>query len=163
MTDDNSALVNQVRAESAQATATARAGDPEDGHTGGIDPRTAEARLHHTQTAETAAVGPGFQFTPEQIDLQLHQCQQHLADLNNDLQLARHTVDVVHEPAPDGASVTQAAAVRSMLINTISVIQADIAYLTDWQQRLTAAKQNYLTTEQVTEQQWTRLTQGLPT
>lgn len=161
MTDDNSALVNQVRAESAQATATARAGDPEDGHTGGIDPRTAQARLHHTQTAETAAVGPGFQFTPEQIDLQLHQCQQHLTDLYEDLATASRAMDTVHEPAPDGASVTQANAVRGMLNNTVAVIRADIAYLADWQSRLTAAKQNYLTTEHLSEQQWTGLAQEL--
>jgi hypothetical protein len=48
-----------------------------------------------------------------------------------------------------------------MMDSTVNVIRADIAYLTNWQ-KLKAAKQNYMTTEHLNEQQWTRLSQGHP-
>jgi hypothetical protein len=154
-------LVGQIQDEAAQAQATAQANDPEDPGTGGINPRTVQAKLHAAQVATGAATGPGFEFTPEQVGLQLRHCEGQINDLRWDLGLARQAVAAVHEPAPDPASVAQADAVRNMLESTFEVINADIAYLTDWQNKLLAAKQNYMTTENLSEQQWTRLSQGL--
>jgi hypothetical protein len=154
------ALLDQIKGETAKAKATTRANDPEDdGH--GIDPRTVEAKLRSTQAATTAAIGPGFEFTPEEVELQLKHCQKQLSDLRNDLLDAQQTAKFVHWPAPDEASKAQAEAVRSMMDSMVNVIRADIAYLTNWQNKLTAAKQNYITTEHLNEQQWTRLSQGL--
>lgn len=154
-------LVDQIDAEAAQAEATSRAIEPEDPGTGGINPRTAHAKLQHAQAVAAAATGAGFEFTPEEVELQLRHCQEQLRDLNDDLQSAQYAKAAVHEPAPDAASVAQANAVRDMFSSTIDVINADIAYLANWQSQLNAAKQNYMNTERLTEQQWTKLSQGL--
>lgn len=151
----------QINAESTQARTTAQQNDPEDPGTGGINPTTAAAKLRAAQTATTAAIGAGFEFTPEQIEAQLTQCQRELYDLNNDLRIAQDAVQAVHEPAPDAASVGQADAVRNMLNSTVGMIRADIAYLTDWQAKLVAAKTNYQTNEHLTEAQWSRQATGL--
>jgi hypothetical protein len=155
------ALTAQIQAETAQAQATDRANDPEDPSTGGIDPRTAQAKLHHAQTATAAATGAGFEFTPEQVDTQLKHCQNLLNDLRNDLQDAQAANEGVYEPAPDAASVAQADAVRNMMANAVNVIKADIAYVKNWQNQLNAARENYLTTEHLSEEQWNRLALGL--
>ncbi len=154
-------LVGQIQDESAQARATAQTNDPEDPGTGGINPRTVQAKLRSSQAATTAATGAGFEFTPEQVDLQLRHCQDQIHDLHIDLRTAEQAVAAVHEPAPDAASVAQANAVRNMLESTVNVIRADIAYVTDWQNKLLAAKQNYIATENLSEQHWTRLSRGL--
>jgi hypothetical protein len=154
-------LVAQIRAETAQARATTQASDPEDPGTGGINPRTATAKTRNAQAATAAAAGAGFEFTPEEVDLQLKHCRDQLNDLNLDLRSAEYAKEAVHEPAPDAASVAQANAVRNMLENTVDVIKADIAYITNWRNKLNAAKQHYMANEDLSEQQWTRLSQGL--
>jgi hypothetical protein len=157
---DDPALLDQIKDETAKAQATTRANDPEDGGRG-IDPRTVQAKLRTTQAATTAAIGAGFEFTPDEVEVQLKHCQHQLSDLRNDLLDAQQAVKLVHWPAPDGASKTQADAVQRMLVSTVNVINADIAYLTNWQNKLNAAKQNYMNTEHLNEQEWTRLSQGL--
>jgi hypothetical protein len=154
------ALLDQIKDETAKAQATTRANDPEDGGRG-INPRTVEAKLRSTQAATTAAIGAGFEFTPEEVAAQLKHCQKQLSELNIDLQTARRAVEFVYEPALDDASRTQASAVQAMMATTVEVIRADIAYLTNWQNKLRAAKQKYMTAEHLNEQQWTRLSQGL--
>ena len=109
----------QIDAESSQAAAIAQKSDPEDPATGGINPRTAEAKMQAAQVATTAAIGAGFEFTPEQVEVQLAHCQQQLNELNNDLTNAQEAVQAVREPAPDAASVAQADAVRNMLTGTV--------------------------------------------
>jgi hypothetical protein len=154
------ALLDQINDETAKAQATTRANDPEDGGRG-INPRTVEAKLRSTQAATTAAIGAGFEFTPEEVAAQLKHCQQQLSELNIDFQIAQRTVGLVQGPAPDNASQMQAAAVQAMMANTAEVIRADIAYLTNWQNKLNAAKQNYMANEHLNEQEWAKLSQGL--
>lgn len=160
-TPPDPALIDQIHTEAAQAQVTTQANDPEDPGTGGINPRTVQAKIHYAQVATAAATGAGFEFTPEEVALQLKHCQEQLSDLNDDLYSAQQAQIAVHEPAPDAASVAQANAVRDMFSNTVDVIKADIAYLTNWQNQLNAAKQNYMTTEHLSEQQWAKLSQGL--
>jgi hypothetical protein len=156
----HSTLIDEIKNETTRAQATNRANDPEDdGH--GINPRTIQAKLHSTQTATTAAIGAGFEFTPEEVAAQLKLCQEQLRDLRIDLQKAKRTQDLVYEPAPDDASRTQANAVKNMIASTVNAINADIAYLTNWQHKLDTAKQNYMSTEHLNEHQWTRLSLGL--
>ena len=154
-------LLAQIQAETLQADSTSQANDPEDPGTGGIDPRTVGAKLRNAQAATTAAIGGGFQFTPEEVDAQLKLCEAQINDLRSDLQDAQQAVQQVHEPAPDDASVTQANAVKNMLNNVIEVMNGNITYLADWQNKLAAAKQTYMTNEHLTATQWIRLTQGL--
>ena len=117
--------------------------------------------MQHAQAAAAAATGAGFEFTPEQVEIQLKHCQEMLNDLRFDLLSAQRAKQAVYEPAPDAASVAQADAVRNMMQSAVNVIKADIAYLTDWQNKLVAAKNAYMANEQVTAQQWQRLAQGL--
>lgn len=154
--------IDEIDAEAAQARATAQANDPYDPGSDGVDSNRVVARRRHAEAATQAAIGAGFQFTPDEVERQLTHCQEQIADLTADLQSAQHAKQAVHEPAPDDASVAQANAVRDMMQNTIDVIEADIAYVTDWQNKLVAAKNQYLANEHVSEQQWQRLAQGLP-
>jgi hypothetical protein len=153
-------LAAQIQAEGTQATSTADANDPEDPGVGGINARTGLAKLKHAQAVTAAAVGSGFQFTPEQIETQLKHCAEQIRDLNDDLRTAQAAVIAVHSPAPDSASVAQADAVKQMMENAVTVIRADITYLTDWQSKLVAAKNDYLTNEHLTEQHWQGLARG---
>jgi hypothetical protein len=154
------ALLDQIKDETARAQAITRANDPEDGGRG-INPITVQAKLRSTQAATTAAIGAGFEFTPEEVELQLKHCNQQLVELRNDLMTTKDTLEIKLDPADDDASRMQAYAVKSMLASTVNVINADIAYLMSWQNKLNIAKQNYMTTEQLNEQQWAMLSQGL--
>jgi hypothetical protein len=154
-----STLVGQIEDETARAKATDRANDPEDGGHG-INPRTVQAKLRSTQAATTAAIGAGFEFTPEEVATQLQLCQDQLNELQNDLVKATKTQNLVLEPAPDSASRTQADAVKNMFANTVTVIRADITYLMSWQHKLNGAKQRYMTTEHLNKEQWDKLSQG---
>jgi hypothetical protein len=111
--------------------------------------------------ATTAAIGKGFQFTPDQIETQLAHASQQLVDLNSDKRAAQLAAQAVRPPAPDQASTAQSAGVRQMLLDTATVIDSHINYLSTWQASLKQAKANYMTTEHVTEEQWHRLSKGL--
>jgi hypothetical protein len=156
-------LLHQIESEAAQANANDRADDPEDPATGGINPRTVQARLRHAEAATTTAIGPGFEFTAGEVELQLKHCRDQLADLRVNLLHADEAVTAVYPPAPDPASTAQADAVRNMPQNTVHAISADINYLANWQNQLSAVKQRYMITEHLNEQQWIRLSRGLPT
>jgi hypothetical protein len=156
---DQAALA-QIHAETAQANATASQNDPEDG--GGIDIRTAQAKIHAAQAAEAAAVGSGFKFTPEQIETQLKQCADLSAQYSNALGNARRAHIAVQPPAPDAAgSVLQAGQTQQSLANLEVVIQSQIDFLTNWQNTLSKVKANYLQNEHVNESQWQQLAKGL--
>ncbi|HEX3778723.1 MAG TPA: hypothetical protein VHX38_03585 [Pseudonocardiaceae bacterium] len=157
---DSTALA-QLSDESAQLSATAKQDSPPENGMGDVNPRAAELDYQHAQAAATAATGAGFEFTPEQINTQLAHCKQQLLDLNTDLNNAQYAQGAVHPPAPDAASVAQANAVRNMLAETEAAIRADIAYLTDWQTKLTDAQTQYMATEHLTADQWNRLANGM--
>jgi hypothetical protein len=157
---DQTALA-QLNAESAQAAATAKQESPPENGMGWVNPRAVELDTQHVQAAAAAATGAGFEFTPEQVDTQITHCTQQLNDLNVDLRSAQEAERAVHPPAPDAASVAQAAAVKNMLTETVAAIQADIAYLSQWQSTLNQAKARYMETEQLTADGWTRLSNGV--
>jgi hypothetical protein len=159
-TPDQTALA-QLNAESAQLAATAKQDSPPANGMGWVNPRAEALDAKYAQAAATTATGAGFEFTPEQVNAQLAHCKQQLDDLRNDLQDAQQAGLAVHPPAPDAASVAQAAAVKNMLTETVAAIQADIAYLSQWQSTLNQAKARYMETEQLTADQWTRLANGV--
>ena len=111
--------------------------------------------------AAPAGAGAGFEFTPEQIDLQLNRCAQLLGELAVDVQGATAAQMAVRSPAPDPASVEQANAVKSMIGQTAANFQSGIDFLTHWQATLSAAKVNYMQTERMTADQWNRLATGI--
>ena len=151
--------LTEVSLESQQLAAAAKQDSPPENGMGDVNPRAAELDYQHAQTAAAAATGAGFEFTPEQINTQLAHCTG---------QSSRRTCSVRSpaeqelfiQPAPDAASVAQANAVRNMLTETIAAIRADIAYLTDWQNKLTDAQTRYMETEHLTADQWYRLANG---
>lgn len=151
----------ELTTESGQLQAAAKQDSPPENSMGDVNPRAAVLDYQHAQSAAAAATGAGFEFTPEQINTQLAHCKDQLKDLSDDLTKAQRAAQAVHPPAPDAASVTQANAVRNMLMQTIAAIQADIAYLTDWQTKLTDARARYMETEQLTTDQWNRLANGV--
>jgi purine nucleoside permease len=155
------ATLAQIRSETAQANATASRNDIEDGR-GGIDIRTAQARIHAAQVAEAAAVGSGFKFTPEQIETQLTQCQELIFQYNQALLKARRAYVSVHAPAPDEAgSVLQANQTQQSLTNLHGVIESQVQFLEKWHNTLTEVKAKYLQTEQGNESRWQQLAKGL--
>jgi metal-dependent amidase/aminoacylase/carboxypeptidase family protein len=114
-----------------------------------------------SQRETTAAIGSGFQFTPEQIEKLIKQCQDLIDQYKNDrrdmLQIARVT-----PPSPDEAgSVTHAMALTKWAENLLKLSESDIQFLEQWKNTLTQAKQRYMETEHVTADQWTRLAKGL--
>ncbi len=153
--------LTEVSLESQQLSAAAKQDTPPENSMGDVNPRAAELDYQHAQAAATAATGAGFEFTPEQINTQLAHCKEQIADLQTDLQQAQQAQLAVHPPAPDAASVAQAKAVQNMLAQTAAAIEADIAYLTDWQAKLTDAQTRYMETEHLTADQWNRLANGL--
>jgi alpha/beta superfamily hydrolase len=157
---DSTALA-QLSYESAQLSAAAKQDSPPENSMGDVNPRAAELDYQHAQAAAAAATGAGFEFTPEQINTQLAHCEQQLKELATDLFSAQSAEQAVHAPAPDAASVAQANAVRNMLTETIAAIRADMAYLTDWQTKLTDAQTLYMETEHLTADQWNRLANGM--
>ncbi|HEY3750567.1 MAG TPA: hypothetical protein VGL80_15340 [Pseudonocardiaceae bacterium] len=155
------ATLAQIRSETAQANATASRNDVEDGR-GGIDIRTAQARIHAAEVAEAAAVGSGFKFTPEQIETQLRQCKELALQYYQARGKAERAGLELHAPAPDTAgSVLQASQTQQSLANLRVVIQSQIDFLTKWQNTLTAVKTRYLQTEHLNETQWQQLARGL--
>lgn len=157
----DAAALAQLSTESAQLSAAAAQDSPPENSMGWVNPRAAELDYQHAQAAATAATGAGFEFTPEQISTQLAHCEQQLKELATDLVSAQTAEQALHAPAPDAASVAQAAAVRNMLTETVAAIQADIAYLTDWQTKLSQAQTQYMNTEHLTADQWSKLANGL--
>jgi hypothetical protein len=161
-TPPDPALVAQIQSETAQAQATTRANDPEDPATGGINARTAQAKIRHAQATDAAAVGAGFEFTPEQIETLLPQCN----DLRTQFEWARYkaqeAAQSVQPPAPDEAgSVLAANQIKQSLTNFVGVAQSQVDFLAWWEHELIRAKQDYLQTEHLTEEQWQRLAKGL--
>ncbi|TCO62931.1 hypothetical protein [Actinocrispum wychmicini] len=154
--------IDEINAEAAQARATAQANNPYDPGSDGVDSNRVVVRRQRAEAATQAATGAGFQFTPKEVEHQLTHCHEQIADLTADLRSAQRAKDIVREPAPDDASVALANAVRDMFSSTIDVVNADIAYVTDWQSKLVMAKNQYMANEHLTEQQWQRLAQGLP-
>ncbi|HYS40943.1 MAG TPA: hypothetical protein VEO01_35470 [Pseudonocardiaceae bacterium] len=116
--------------------------------------------MHAEQVATTAAIGAGFEFTPEQIETQLTQCQELSFQYRDALKNAERAETAVHEPAPDQAgSVLQANQTKQSLSNLQDVIRSQINFLTHWQNTLTQVKANYLQNEHLTEGQWQGLAQ----
>ena len=153
--------LTQVSLESQQLSAAAKQDSPPENSMGDVNPRAAELDYQHAQAAATAATGAGFEFTPEQINIQLAHCKEQIDDLQTDLEQAQRAQRAVHPPAPDAASVAQANAVQNMLAQTVAAIQADIAYLSQWQSTLTQAQARYMQNEQLTTDQWNRLANGM--
>lgn len=157
------ATLAKIRSETAQANATASRNDIEDGR-GGIDIRTAQARIDAAQAAEAAAVGSGFKFTPEQIETQLKQCADLYNQYNLALTKAERAYASVHAPAPDAAgSALQANQTQQSLANLQGVIESQIQFLTHWLQTLITVKNRYLQNEHMNESQWQQLAKGLQT
>lgn len=112
------------------------------------------------QLAQTAS--GHFAMSPEQIEAQLSQCKQILYDLGTDQAAAIRARQIVQPPAADTAgSVMQANAFKDSLGALRDQIQTDIQTLTQWQDMLNKAKQDYMEQEHVTADQWTRLALGL--
>ena len=115
------------------------------------------------EQAKTAVgTGNGYVFTPEQVDNLLTSAQA----LRDKFQGYRQKVQPFKvmdlAPAQDEAgSVMQANAVKKSFANLQTRIESQIAFLTSWTNAVTAAKQNYMEQEHLTETQWTRLAQGL--
>jgi hypothetical protein len=107
------------------------------------------------------AAGGGFEFTPQQIDLQLSRCSEMLSQLGLDVQNAQATQMAVRPPAPDAASVAQANAVKNFFAQTEAAFQTGLDFVSQWQTKLATAKTNYMQTEQLTADEWTRLSNGI--
>lgn len=106
-------------------------------------------------------MGGGFEFTPQQIDLQISRCSQMLSELGADVQAAQAAQMAVHPPAPDGASVAQANAVKNFFAQTESAFQAGLNFVSRWQTNLANAKANYMQTEHLTADEWNRISNGI--
>jgi hypothetical protein len=155
------ALIAQIRAETAQADATAAANDPEDPGTGGISARTAQAKIHHAQQATVAAVGAGFECSPEQIETLVPQCDELIYDFEQDQRDARAAIAAVYPPAEDEGSVMYTNKLKQSLTNLVGVYDSQINYVKWWKNTLLQAKQTYMHNEQITEEQWQRLAKGM--
>jgi hypothetical protein len=153
--------VGQIKQDTAFEAANADRDDIESRDGGGINPRLAAAQMRGVAQMTTAAIGRGFQFTPDQIETQLAHANRQLNDLNFDRRAAQQAAQGVRPPAPDQASTAQSAGVAQMLVDTAAVIESHINYLTTWRTSLNQAKANYMTAERVTEEQWHRVAKGL--
>lgn len=111
--------------------------------------------------ADIAGVGRGFQLSPEQVQATLTKADQTIADLNAMLSSAGRAEAAVHTPGPDPASVQMTTTVQRTLKNLVANTQSLIDYWTAWRSKLAQAKQNYLNTEHLTEQQWHQQAQGM--
>ncbi|HEX5406757.1 MAG TPA: hypothetical protein VFX16_31160 [Pseudonocardiaceae bacterium] len=153
-------VLAQITTEVAQARATDLRNDLEDS-TGAVNIRTAQAKLHTTQAATTAAIGSGFTFTPEQIETQLTQCQDLYVQYVKASTTAQRAEAAVHAPAPDTAgSMLQANQTQQSLTNLKGVIQSQLDFLKNWQHTLSAVKARYLQTDHLSESQWQQLAKG---
>lgn len=126
----------------------------------GYGPTVAAVGLFGLESMVIAARA-GFEFTPEQVEIQLAHCRRHLDKSILDQWVAQVAALAANLPAPDPASVAQAEAVKEMLASTLNAIKADCAYLKDWQTKLIQAKVNYIFSEHLTGDQWSRLAKGL--
>lgn len=151
----------QLNTESQEARGLAQQGLPPTSAAGWQNPRAVELDQRYTQSAAAAATGAGFEFTPEQIDLQLSRCSQLLNELVVDIQGAQAAQMAVHPPAPDAASVEQANAAKNLFVETTASFQAGVDFLTQWQAKLNEAKTNYMQTEQATADQWNHMSKGI--
>lgn len=107
-------------------------------------------------------MGHGYIFTPEQVDNLLARAQDQRSKLQGYLQTIDPLKMIDLASAQDQAgSVLQANAVRTSFENLDKRITSQIAFLTDWINKLNGAKQNYMQQEHLTEAQWKHLTLGL--
>ena len=145
---DGVGLAGQIKDEQAQASATAAAEDPED-PSGGINPRTFDARIRAAHQAAQQAIGTGYQFSPAQIEKNIADATDliHLyrADQNKILRII-----AVKPPAPDPASVAHAAELSNRGQQAMARNESQINFLTAWIQRLQNAKTAYLSQEHLT-------------
>lgn len=108
----------------------------------------------------TVAVGNGFQFTPEEVQRQIAQCDSLIKDFERDSSQIR-VIARAEPPAPDQASGRQVDAVRKFGADLEKRNRSQSQFLQHWVATLNAAKQRYLRQEHVTEEQWEKLTRGL--
>ena len=111
---------------------------------------------------QVAGMGKGYQFSPEQIDDQLNKCaqlmqalQQHVRDADT---AAYH---FSFAPANDPVSQKMAKAHTQWAKDLATNLQNQVTRVQQWIDTLTQAKQNYMTQEHLSADQWHRLTLGL--
>lgn len=143
------ATVREIRCEQAQAAVT----DANQAVVSGISGPAAPP--------DAAAIGNGFQFTPEQIEnlighaqRLIEQCQTDRADIER--------IMLVKPPSPDEAgSVLHAGTLSKWGKNLMRLSEADLAFLNSWLTTLTQAKQRYMETEHMSAEQWAKLAKGM--
>lgn len=110
---------------------------------------------------QVAALGQGFQFSPEQIEQGLKDIAQQLVNLDNrkrTIGLARDALKTA--PSPDPASISHRDAATRSLSTAMATVDNHMTALKEFRGKLLAAKQNYLDQERVTADQWNRLAGG---
>jgi hypothetical protein len=112
--------------------------------------------------ALSAEAGPGYQFSPEEIQHAINQLHVKLDRLDG----YRHQLDTIRfadfAPALDKpGSVMHATALKKGFANVQAAILNERDKVKAWLNLLTRTKQAYLEQDQLTEQQWQRLTLGL--
>lgn len=113
-----------------------------------------------TAPLDEAAVGNGFQFTPEQIEKLISHAQRLIEQQLSDRQHVEKIMNV-RPPSPDEAgSVMHARALSKWGENLLKLIENDRDFLNKWLTTLTQAKQRYMETEHLTADQWMRLAKG---
>jgi hypothetical protein len=153
-------LLDQLSSESQQEAAAEQQALPPTNGMGWQNPRAIELDAKLAESAAATGVGSGFQFDPAQIDSQVAQCAQLIRDLEGDLSLAQAGETAIQPPAPDSASMAQAAAIRNMFNQAVVATQASIAYVSAWQDKLSQAKSSYMATDQMTATEWRRVAGG---
>lgn len=156
----DSAALGQLNAEAQQQATSEQQSEPPTNGAGWQNPRAAMLDEAFGQSAASRGIGAGFEFDPLQIQSQIAQCSQLLAELQADLVAAQLAEAAIQPPAPDPASVAQATAVKGMFTETVAAIRSSIDYLSTWQSQVSQAKDSYLNTEHVTTDEWNRLTNG---
>jgi hypothetical protein len=157
---DKARLATEIQAESRAADANTAAADPEDPGTGGINPRTYEAKLRNAKATAAAAIGAGYEFSPEQIDKCISDAKDLINQFTHDWQYIYTIIDV-KPPAPDPVSVQHAKALSNWGKQLMARNQSQIRFLDAWLESLQNAKTNYMNQEHLSETQWHRLTLGL--
>lgn len=153
-------LLDQLSAESQQQAAAEQQAEPPTNGMGWQNPRAIGLDQKYAQSAAASGIGSGFQFDPAQIDAQLTQCGQLLRDLEGDLVTAQAGESAIHAPAPDPASAAQALAVHSMFTQAVAAARSSIAYMSAWQSKLAQAKSAYMASDQMTVEEWHRISDG---
>jgi hypothetical protein len=155
-------LGQQIQDEANQAAANTAASDPEDPGTGGIDPRTVQAKMRQAQATAAAAIGAGYEFSPGQIEKNIADAQ-NLKLAYQQAQSKIQTIIGVIPPAQDPMSVWHAQELSQRGKQLMNRNRSQISFLNSWIQSLQNAKTAYMNQEHVTEAEWKRMASGLTT